>query len=242
MEDNQKPRLSRLTAIITQLQSKKIITAKYLANKYNVSVRTIYRDMRALEKSGIPLITEEGKGYSLMEGYQLPPVLFTENEANALITAEQLVLKNKDQSFSENYSNAIVKIKAVLKHSQKEKAELLANRIYFRENETHEKSSAYLMQIQSAITNFKVLKIDYFSLENKLSKRHVEPFAIYSTKGNWLLIAFCRLRNEFRTFRVDLIKQLTPQNIAFTPHNITLEDYFELCRQKYTTTPDTPLS
>jgi predicted DNA-binding transcriptional regulator YafY len=89
-------RVSRLTAILTQLQTQRLLTATYLAEKFNVSVRTIYRDMRALEESGIPIIAEEGKGYSLMEGYRIPPVMFTEAQANALIIAEQLVLKNKD--------------------------------------------------------------------------------------------------------------------------------------------------
>ena len=131
MEEKEKPRLSRLTAIITQLQSKRIVTANYLAERHNVSVRTIYRDIRTLEKSGIPIITEEGKGYSIMEGYHLPPVLFTEDEANALITVEQLVIKNKDQSFSENVSSAIEKIKSILRYSQKGNADLLADRIYF---------------------------------------------------------------------------------------------------------------
>ena len=134
MEEKEKPRLARLTAIITQLQSKKIVTAAYLAERHNVSIRTIYRDIRTLEKSGIPIITEEGKGYSLMQGYQLPPVLFTEEEVNALITAEQLVLKSKDQSFTDHYSSAIVKIVSVLKYSQKGKASLLADRVYFGEN------------------------------------------------------------------------------------------------------------
>lgn len=227
MEEKEKPRISRLTAIITQLQSKRIVTATYLADKHQVSVRTIYRDIRTLEKSGIPIITEEGKGYSLMEGYQLPPVLFTEDEANALITAEQLVLKNKDQSFSENYSNAIVKIKSVLKHSQKGKADLLGERIYFKENDNEEKTSNYLMPIQSSITNFQLLEIEYLSLGDKLTKRKIEPFAVYSNKESWLLIAFCKLRNDFRAFRIDLIQQLTPQNETFEPHDMTLEKYFE---------------
>jgi len=232
MEEKEKPRLSRLTAIITQLQSKRLITARYLAEKHNVSIRTIYRDISTLEKSGIPIITEEGKGYSLMEGYQLPPILFTEDEANALITAEKLVLKNKDQSFSENYSNAIIKIKSVLKHSQKGKADLLSERIYFKENNKNEKSSYYLMKIQSAITNFQLLEIKYLSLEDKLTKRSIEPFAVYSNKENWLLIAFCNLRNDFRAFRIDLIQQLTPQNKNFEPHDMTLEKYFELYVKK----------
>jgi len=232
MEEKEKPRLSRLTAIITQLQSKRLITARDLAEKHNVSIRTIYRDINTLEKSGIPIITEEGKGYSLMEGYHLPPVIFTENEANALITAEQLVLRNKDQSFSENYSDAIIKIKSVLRYSQKGKADLLSDRIYFKENDKDEKSSNYLMKIQSAITNFHLLEIEYLSLGGKLTKRQIEPFAVYSNKGNWLLIAFCKLRNDFRAFRIDLIQQLTPQNKTFSPHNMTIEQYFELYIKK----------
>lgn len=242
MEEKEKPRLSRLTTIVTQLQSKRIITARYLAEKHNVSIRTIYRDIRTLEKSGIPIIIEEGKGYSLMEGYKLPPVMFTENEANALITAEQLILKNKDKSFIENYSNAIIKIKSVLRFSQKEKIDLLTERIHFRENTENEKSSNYLMTIQSAITSFQLLEIEYNSLQKNSTKRIIEPFAIYSTKGNWLLIAFCRLRNEFRVFRIDLIQKLICQTQYFEPHNMTLEQYFELCREKYKNTPDTPLS
>ena len=230
----EKPRLSRLTAIITQLQSKRIVTAKQLAERHEVSIRTIYRDIRTLEKSGIPIITEEGKGYSLMEGYRLPPVLFTEDEANALITAEQLVLKNKDQSFSETYSNAIIKIKAVLQHSQKGKADLLADRVYFGENNDYEKSSNYLMTIQSAITNFQLLEIEYRSLKDVPTKRRIEPFALYSNKGNWILIAFCKLRKEFRAFRIDLIEKLIPLDQSFPPHNMTLEQYFERYIQKRT--------
>lgn len=228
MEEKEKPRLSRLTAIITQLQSKRIVTATYLAEKHNVSVRTIYRDIRTLEQSGIPIFTEEGKGYSLMEGYQLPPVLFTEDEANALITAEKLVLKSKDQSFSETYSSAITKIKSVLKYTQKGKADLLADRVYFGENRHYEKSSNYLMTIQSAITNFQLIEIEYSSsAKSELTKRNIEPFALYNNKGNWLLIAFCRLRNEFRTFRIDYIQKLTFQNQTFEPHNMTIVEYYE---------------
>lgn len=118
MNDNNTKRLSRLTAILTQLQTKRLLTATNLADKFNVSVRTIYRDIRALEQAGVPIITEDGKGYSLMEGYKVPPVMFTESQANALILAEQLVLKNKDTSFIKDYTEAIDKIKAVLKQTE----------------------------------------------------------------------------------------------------------------------------
>lgn len=228
MEEKEKPRLSRLTTIITQLQSRRLITANYLAEKHKVSVRTIYRDIRTLEKSGIPIITEEGRGYSLMEGYQLPPVLFTEDEANALITAEQLIIKNKDQSFTENYSNAIDKIKSILQHSQKEKSTLLADRIYFGENQHYEKSSNNLMTIQAAITNLHVLEIEYLSSNNELTTRDIEPFASYNNQGNWILIAYCRLRSEFRAFRIDFIQKLTRLNKTFDSHNMSITQYFEM--------------
>lgn len=238
----EKPRILRLTAIITQLQSKKLVTATELSEKYGVSVRTIYRDIRTLEQSGIPIFTEEGKGYSLVEGFHLPPIMFSEEEANALITAEQLIIKNKDESLVKNYINAIVKIKSVLRSSQKEKSQLLSERIVFRTNIENKVTSSHLICVQSAITNYNLLKIEYLSLENKFTQRIVEPFALYSTQENWLLIAFCRLRNEFRAFRLDLIQKLTVLNENFQPHNITLQEYFEICREKYFNTPDTPLA
>jgi len=227
MEEKEKPRLSRLTAILTQLQSKRILTAREIAEKHHVSIRTIYRDIRTLENSGIPIITEEGKGYSIMQGFNLPPVMFTEKEANALITAEQLVIKNKDQSFTEAYKNAISKIKATLRYSQKGKVELLSERIAFAGNLENKKTSNYLMIIQSAIVNFNLLDIKYLSLKDENSRRVIEPFALYSTQEKWLLIAFCRLRRDFRVFRLDHIQKLIVQNQHFEPHNMTLQEYFE---------------
>lgn len=227
MEEKEKPRLSRLTAILTQLQSKRIITANQLAERHNVSVRTIYRDIRTLEKSGIPIITQEGKGYSMMEGYHLPPVLFSKEEANALITMEQLALKNKDQSLVKNVSSALEKIKAILRYSQKGNADLLADRIYFGGNNEEEKTSDNLMQIQLAITQSQVLTLDYLSSKKSQTTRSIEPFALYSIHGDYLLIAFCRLRNEFRHFRIDFIENLVTENETFTPHNMTIKEYFE---------------
>ncbi|OJJ21853.1 DNA-binding transcriptional regulator [marine bacterium AO1-C] len=241
MEEKEKPRLSRLTAIITQLQSKRVVTAKSLAEKHNVSIRTIYRDIRTLEKSGIPIVTEEGKGYSLVEGYHLPPVVFTEDEANALITLEQLAIKNKDQSLSNNASSAIEKIKAILRYSQKGNADLLAERVYFGGNTSEKKTSNNLMQVQSAIIHFQVLKIEYRSSAQKQTTRDIEPFAIYSVNGNFLLIAFCRLRSDFRVFRIDFIEKMMPQDETFAPHNMTMKKFFEnYIKGKYT--PDTPMS
>ncbi|MDB5258671.1 MAG: yobV [Chitinophagaceae bacterium] len=227
MNDNDTKRLSRLTAILTQLQTKRLLTATELAKKFSVSNRTIYRDIKALEDAGVPIVTEEGKGYSLMEGYRIPPVMFTESQANALIVAEQLVLKNKDASFVKDYTEAIEKIKAVLGHPIKDKANLLAERTRFSQNTNSEKNSNNLSQLQFALTNFCVTSIDYTNETNKATNRLIEPFALLSTQENWLLVAWCRLRKEFRYFRLDRIKTLKVLPDKFTPHKMTLQEYFD---------------
>jgi len=227
MDNTDTKRLSRLTAILTQLQTKRILTAPELAAKFSVSIRTIYRDIRALEQAGVPVLTEEGKGYSLMEHYRLPPVTFTESQANALIIAEQLVLKNKDASFIKDYSEAIDKIKAVLNHSVKDKANLLSERTRFDQNLNRERSSNNLSELQFALTNFNLVKIEYINETQKTSSRFIEPFALLSTQENWLLVAWCRLRKEFRYFRLDRIKRLELLSEKFTPHKMTLQEYFD---------------
>ncbi len=197
----------------------------------------VYRDIRTLESSGIPIITEEGRGYSIMEGFNLTPVMFTEKEANALITAEQLIIQNNDKSFAEEYQNAVSKIKATLRHSQKEKIEFLPDKIIFRNNNEQNTTSNYLMIIQSALANFNLLEIEYLSLNDEFTKRVIEPFALYSTQNNWLLIAVCRLRNDFRVFRLDRIQKLIVKNELFEPQTISLQEYFEICSEKYKNNP-----
>lgn len=231
-------RLSRLTAMLTQLQTKRLLTATELADKFSVSIRTIYRDIKALAQAGVPILTEDGKGYSLMEGYRIPPVMFTESEANALITAEQLVLRNKDASFVKEYLGAISKIKAVLRHNTKDKASLLSDRVVFRLNHENDRTSNYLSTVQLALTNFNLIKIKYHSIQTKQkTDRLIEPFAIYSTQDNWILIAFCRLRSDFRAFRLDSIQSLETLTESFEPHQMTMLEYFEMCNAKYFSRP-----
>lgn len=237
-----KPRLARLTAIITQLQAKRIVTAREIAEKHKVSIRTIYRDIRTLEKSGIPIITEEGRGYSIMEGYRLPPVMFTKDEAHALITAEQILKNNPDLSLIQSFDSAIEKIKTVLKFSQKEKTELLSKRLQIRKYASQETTSNYLIQLQEAITDFRVMKMTYQSLKGATTNRAIEPFALIQTKASWVLIAFCRLRTEFRTFRLDCIQKLNATDNFFSPHKLTLEKYFEEMKKIWSSTPDTPMT
>ncbi|MBC9812119.1 YafY family transcriptional regulator [Crocinitomicaceae bacterium CZZ-1] len=228
MMSNDTKRLSRLTAILTQLQAKQLVTASELAAKFTVSIRTIYRDIRALEEAGIPVVTEEGKGYTLMEGYRIPPVMFTEQQANALILAQQLVLKSKDASFVNDYSEAIEKIQSVLRNTLKDKTNLLAERTRFDFNTYRERTSNLLSDLQAAITNFYIINMRYIDEAGDLSERLVEPFALLSTQeDNWLLIAWCRLRGAFRYFRVDRIERMSVLSEHFIPHKMTLQEFFD---------------
>jgi len=233
-ETNDIPRLSRLTAIVTLLQSKRLVTATEIARRFKISKRTAYRDIRALEKSGIPIFTEEGKGYSLVEGYSLPPIMFTEQEANALITAAELISKNKDKSLIENHCSAISKITAVLRYSNKDKATLLSERIAFFKNYKREITSDNLSAIQIAITNLELLKITYHSIgKDEITQRVVEPQALYHADENWILIAWCRLRYDYREFRLDKIKLIIPIYQKFKSRDFNLKDYFYDAMEHY---------
>ena len=99
------PRLSRLTSILLSLQARRTVSVVVLAEKFHVSARTIYRDLNALEEAGVAIVFEEGRMVSLMEGFSLPPVMFSESEANALIMAEQIIKRSKDASFVKEFTS-----------------------------------------------------------------------------------------------------------------------------------------
>lgn len=227
MKYKSQPRLARLVAILTHLQTKRYLTVQDLVKEFGVSGRTIYRDLSILEKAGVPIFNERAKGYSIVEGYRLPPVMFSDEETSALITAEKLVLKNSDNSLIKNYSQALNKIRAVLKHATKDKAELLSKRISSGRNIKREVTSNYLSTIQSALINYRLLKINYSSVKNKTTTRIIEPLALYSTLGNWVLIAWCRLRKQYREFRLDRINHLVLVPESFQPREFDIKNYFE---------------
>jgi predicted DNA-binding transcriptional regulator YafY len=216
-----------LVAILTHLQTKRYLTVNDIAKKFGVSSRTIYRDLIVLEKAEVPIFNDRAKGYSIIEGYRLPPIMFSDDETNALITAEQLVLKNRDNSLIKNYSQALNKIKAVLKYTTKDKAELLSTRLSFGRNLKIEITSNYLSAIQTALINYKLLEINYSSVNNITTTRVIEPLALYSSLDNWVLIAWCHLRKEYREFRLDRINKLDLVSESFQPRDFDIKNYFE---------------
>ena len=224
-------RLDRLTSILIQLQSKRVITAQDLGERFSISLRTVYRDIRTLEEAGVPILGETGVGYSLMEGYRLPPVMFTKEEATAFLTAEKLIEKLTDSETEKNYKSALYKIKAVLRSSDKEYLEHLDEFIQVVD-------SAYLPKekiktnsiplILKSIAEKQVLQMNYFanhSQEN--TSRKIEPVGILYLASYWHLVAYCHLRKDYRNFRLDRILEIRESGESFLQEHPSLKTFIK---------------
>lgn len=220
-------RLDRITAILIQLQSRKVVKAQDIADRFDISLRTVYRDVRSLEEAGIPIIGEAGVGYSIMDGYKLPPVMFTQQEATALLTAEKLVNKLTDKATAEEYKNAMYKIRAVLRGQEKGMLEDIENVIQVYKHNLLG-SPGYMYEILKSISDKKAVLIQYYAnYTEQLSERMVEPVGLYYIGHHWHLVGWCRLRNDYRDFRLDRIQNLKNTDIAFTQKKMTLKDYMD---------------
>jgi predicted DNA-binding transcriptional regulator YafY len=226
-EENEISRLARITNIATMIKSKRIVTAAQIAKKFDVSIRTVYRDIKTLESSGVPVITIEGKGYSIMEGYTLPPLMFTEAEANALVTAGHLISKTKDSSLTRNYQEALIKIKSVTRSNIKEKSDLLSDRILILRKSGQNQTSSSLSAIQLSVTNHTLTKIDYQKPNDpEAHTRFIEPHVLCYLNENWILVAWCRLRHGFRSFRIDRMTNIEFHKSTFTSRDAELKKHF----------------
>jgi predicted DNA-binding transcriptional regulator YafY len=221
-------RIDRLFGILTLLQSKKYVTAEKISAKFNISVRTVYRDVKALCEQGVPVSFEQNKGYFIVEGYFIPPVSFTSDEAGALVLVESIVYGFSDKSIKENYSSALNKIKAVLNNSQKEKLEALTNTTHLQLPSRITPDLDYLSTLQNAISSKKISVIEYTNLKDEVSKREIEPIGLVFYALSWHVIAWCHLRNEYRDFKLSRIKKITNTTIPFTrTEHIELNDYIK---------------
>lgn len=226
-------RIDRLHAILTHLQSKRRVTAQEIADRFNISLRTVYRDVKALDESGVPVIGEAGTGYTIMEGYRLPPVMFSQQEANALLLGGKLAEKLTDGSVRKHFAEALFKIKAVLRTTDKENLDHLTNNIeVLRMRVPDEEAESHLSALQQAIVEKKAIFIKYHSGgKEELSERVVEPIGLWYYSMYWHLIGWCRLRKGYRDFRVSRIQRLQVKDESFeADKHPTLHSYIEKLR------------
>lgn len=208
-------RIDRLLGILTLLQSKKFVPAEKIAGKYNISIRTVYRDIKSLGELGIPVSFEAPRGYFIVQGYFLPPVSFTTEEANALLLIEVLVNGFTDKSTRRHYAAALDKIKAVLRGHQKDSLEKLNEKIRFQKPECFNINYEYLPILQHAVANNTILEIAYENVNKETSKRTVEPIGLIFYAFNWHVIGWCHQRGDYRDFRVSRITAVKDTGLPF---------------------------
>lgn len=234
MHDQAPKKFDRTVAILIQLQSKKTVKAQDLADRFGVSIRTIYRDIRTLESSGVPIYSEAGVGYSLVDGYRLPPVMFSKEEAVSFITAEKLMQHFTDNNLKKHFQSALFKIKAVLKDSQKDWIESVESKMWVTPSAdffNNEVPDALEVLIES-IAEKKQVILTYESVEaEKPSQRNIEPVGIFHENNFWYVLGYCHLRKDYRQFRADRMIAISRSEKPFTKQHKELEYY----RQK----PDT---
>jgi predicted DNA-binding transcriptional regulator YafY len=239
-------RIDRLMGIITQLQSKKNLTVLQIAEEFDISERTVFRDLRAIGEIGVPVSFEPDKGYSVGNGFFLPPVSLTVDEANALSLAEPLVVRFADKSIQQHFGTALCKIKMVLGRSQREKMEITqASAAHFvPDHYAHlMPSTDYLTPLQNAIINKNIVRIDYLNQNDYASSREVEPIGLTIYSLNWHLIAWCHTKNAYRDFRTNRIQNLavTIQSFRKTDH-ISLNEYLQNIQKEILENPNHPLT
>ncbi|EEL41619.1 YafY family transcriptional regulator [Bacillus toyonensis] len=226
-------RTDRLLAILIELQRRQTVTAQSLAEKFETSIRTIYRDMDALNESGVPIYSMPGYGYSLMDGYFLPPIQLTPEEAVTLLLGGDYIEKTFTSSFSVHARSAKEKLEVILPTDQKKKVEGLRGTfrflspIFSNQQAEQEKLENQLFLLQEAIQNEQAISFSYRKpRETTKIERTVHPYGLVNISGIWYIVAHCLLRKQIRNFRLDRMDTLQQKQEFFTkPKDFSLQDY-----------------
>ena len=197
----------RLFQLVQLIRGRRLSTAAYLAERLGVSSRTIYRDIADLQHQGVPIEGEAGVGYRLGAGFDLPPLMFTEGEAKALVVAVRVAVVGLDAGLAAAAEVALGKILSVLPAAAKAAAESQA--IYAPRNVATSLNAATrqrLQDLREAVQAQRKVQITYCDPQGKTSQRTVRPLGCFYWGKVWTLAAWCEARSDFRSFRVDRIQ------------------------------------
>ncbi len=199
-------RADRLFQIIQILRRRRTITASALAEKLEVSKRTIYRDVSDLIKSGVPIEGEAGVGYLLSSYYDLPPLMFTEVEIESLVLGARIVKSSADRELAKAAENILSKVETILPENLRQKVE--QSSLFSVNFDFTDEQSGTLQQLRGAISRLVKIRFSYFREDKQLSERTVRPLGLSFIPPFWLMTAWCELRDDFRNFRLDRISRL----------------------------------
>lgn len=210
-------RADRLFRIVQLLRTRKLSTAADLAGELEVSTRTVYRDVQDLLESGVPIEGEAGVGYRLQKGFELEPMTFTVDELEALVLGARLVEAWGDPELGVAVRSAMSKIESVLPEPLQ--ASMLKTALFGPPYRASRESSEVLRSLRRAIGNERWAALGYVDGEGKKTERTVAPLGLYFWGKQWLLAAYCLLRQDYRSFRVDRVVALadTAPDLARLP-------------------------
>lgn len=217
-------RADRLFQIVQYLRNRRLTTAKWLAEKLEVSERTIYRDIQDLMLSGVPIDGEAGVGYVLQRGFDIPPLMFSKDEIEALVIATRMAKAWSGQKLGRSMISALDKIEAVMPEHLK--TELSKPRLYTPEYLHNDSAAKFLDELREAINGKSVIQMAYDDLKNKRTTRHLRPLGLFFWGKVWTLAAWCELRQDYRTFRVDRIISITLTDSTFDENTgVSFQDF-----------------
>ncbi len=227
-------RAERLFQLTTLLRNRRtVLTARQMSEHLQVSERTIYRDIQSLSLSGVPIEGEAGVGYRLSHRYQLPPLMFDREEVESLLLGARMVSSWGDTDMARHANQAIQKILAVLPDHLRHSDENLPLLVPTME-EVQKYYTAHSQAIREAIRLKLKLDIDYTRADEQQSSRCIEPLGLIFWGKVWTLVAWCQLRNDYRTFRLDRINALTTRSENFdTGEAKSLKHFLALMKQRY---------
>jgi len=199
-------RADRLFRLVQLVRGRRLSTAAFIAQRLEVSLRTVYRDIADLQHQGVPIEGEAGVGYRMRAGFDLPPLMFTRDEAQALVAAVRLAQPRLDAALAAQAETALSKILAVLPAAARAAAESLA--VYAPQVGPDEATRRRLEALRLAAEARQVVRLRYLDLQGVASERRVRPLGSFYWGAVWTLAAWCEMRQGFRSFRVDRIEAL----------------------------------
>jgi len=199
-------RADRLFQIVQLVRGRRLTTAAFLAQRLEISERTVYRDIAELQRQGVPLEGEAGVGYRLGAGFDLAPLMFTESEATALVAAARLAQSWVDGAMARDVETALGKILSVLPPAARAAAESLA--LYAPAYVMDERMRRCLQTLREAVQSHHKLRMDYRDVNGAPSQRIVRPLGCFYWGRTWTFSAWCELREDFRGFRIDRIDRV----------------------------------
>lgn len=199
-------RAERLFQLIQLIRGRRLSTARFLAERLQVSERTVYRDVAELLIQGVPIEGEAGVGYRMRAGFDLPPLMFSKDEAQALVAAVRIAQPRLDAALAAQAESALSKIMAVLPAAARAAAESLA--VFAPPIAVDAATRAHLQTLRVASESRHKLRLHYLDLKDKPSRRTVRPLGCFYWGSVWTLAAWCETREGFRSFRVDRIAGL----------------------------------